>query len=372
MNYGQFLRILRRYGYNRRISNEDLVNGPIAGLIREANITKLKGDDKGGLLYYDSTRACRVINNEIDISPDIRTSLGRKKVKSALETGFSRFYSEFVDEDRVGDMIDDFLSHIEKENTFTRREASEIKALTNTPCQFVTKILTKALKEPNKQIKENHTLLWKNTNSELRIIKGDILNYALGGRLKKPRIVVIPVNTAFDVHVSNALEKTSQPLVSTKTLHGQFLIRVYKSGLKEEDLQERITANLKINGKIYDSDSIRDCPIGSIAALNFGTATVYLLAVSRFDSNNNAFSSKEEVCESVSQLLKYYNSKGQGYDLYMPLIGSGMSRAGLSKQESMEILVSMIQEQRNSIYGNINIVVKVDAYKELGLDKEDF
>ena len=53
-----------------------------------------------------------------------------------------------------------------------------------------------------------------------------------------------------------------------------------------------------------------------------------LLALSEFDENNKAQSSKDEVIKSLRSLLEFYDVNGQGYQMYITLMGTGRSRAG--------------------------------------------
>ena len=247
-------------------------------------------------------------------------------------------------------MIDDYLTVIESDGAFSSKEISCIKSCSNEPDVFLEKILIKALKESNVINNIDNSIIWSNGDNYIKVIEGDIFNYALGRRLKHQRIVVIPVNTAFDTHVSNKLEGNNLPVVSNTTLHGKFLIRVYKSGITEDDIKRRIVNDLSVNGLIDSKTDSISLPIGSIATLDFDKATIYLLAVSHFDEHNNAHSSENEIREAVSCMMDYYDKKGQGYDLYMPLIGTGMSRARLSYQQAFDMIVDTILLNKQYIW----------------------
>ena len=369
MNYGCFLKKLKKYCINRKITNETLVNIPIKQIITTAKIKKEKGGFKGDLLFYEITESSRIINNKLDISPKIKEALNLPGMEEKLTVSFNQFYEKNIDKSKTGDMIDDYLTSIESDSTFTKKEISNIKSFSNEPDIFLTKILIRSLKESNFLENADISVLWCNGDNYVKVIEGDIFNYALGKRLKKPRIVVIPVNTAFDTHVSNKLEGTSIPVVSNTTLHGQFLLRVYKSGSTEFDIRNRIINDLAANGLIKDSTEKIALPIGSIATLDINSATIYLLAVSEFDKYNNAHSSEETIKTSILCLLNHYDRKGQGYEIYIPLIGTGMSRARLTHQQSYNLIVDTLLLNKSILQGKINIVIQREVMKTLNINR---
>ena len=370
MNYGQFLKKLKQYCINRKIKNEDLVNPLLQPIVKTANIKKEKGAFKGDLLYYEISESSRILNNQLDISPKIRDALKIPGIEEKIASSVSKFYDANIDKNLIGDMIDDYLTAVESDVSFSKKELSCIKSYSNEPDVFLEKLLIKSLKEYNVINNTENSIIWSKGDRYIKVIEGNIFNYALGRRLKHQRIVVIPVNTAFDTHVSNKLEGNNLPVVSNTTLHGEFLVRVYKSGITEEDINRRIKNDLSVNGLIDRKTDSISLPIGSIATLDFNMATIYLLAVSHFDEHNNAHSSEEEIREAVLCLLDYYDKKGQGYELYIPLIGTGMSRAWLSHQQSFDLIINTLLLNKQHIQGNINVVVQPKVMKNINIGKE--
>ncbi len=86
----------------------------------------------------------------------------------------------------------------------------------------------------------------------------------------------------------------------------------------------------------------------------------YLIAISEFDENNNAHSSKEEIVHCVNELSIFYDRYGDGHDIYIPLMGTGKSRAAVSLQESYDILVECYKNNPSRLQGNISIVIYKD------------
>lgn len=48
---------------------------------------------------------------------------------------------------------------------------------------------------------------------------------------------------------------------------------------------------------------------------------------------------------------------GQGYELYLPLLGSGLSRANLSHKKSLQTIEAVLQLHNEKIHGEINVVI---------------
>lgn len=179
---------------------------------------------------------------------------------------------------------------------------------------------------------------------------------------KKKVVVVIPFNTAFDVIIDEDLTK-AEPLVSANTIHGQF-IKLYEKQKTNTDLNKLIQENLnslryepvKVVKKERGNSAVY--PIGTIATIEFNNICYYLLAISNFNNKNVACSSKEDIITSMISLIKKHNENGQGYDLYIPLFGTGLSRSNIkNKYEALKTLISVISLYENELIGKVHIVI---------------
>lgn len=179
---------------------------------------------------------------------------------------------------------------------------------------------------------------------------------------KNNSIFVIPVNTAFDVIVDDDLTKASA-LVSSKTLHGQFIKDISKN-ISVVELDEMIKKSLsdfgykpikeisvkRGNSKLY--------PIGTIATIQNKNVYYYLLAISQFDKSNVAHSTKEDIITAIIALIKKYNENGQCNDLYIPLFGTGLSRSNISnKYIALQIIISIFKAYESEITGKVHIII---------------
>jgi hypothetical protein len=90
-----------------------------------------------------------------------------------------------------------------------------------------------------------------------------------------------------------------------------------------------------------------------------------LWAISEFDEKNRAQSTQEIIKNALESLLEFYDAYGQGADMYIPLVGTGRSRANMTHQESYNLIKRVVIENENKVHGNITIVVLPDDYEKI-------
>lgn len=208
-------------------------------------------------------------------------------------------------------------------------------------------------------------LIWKKGHAAIRVEYGDLLKKTFIQRLfcKNEKIYVIPVNTCFDTIVDSDLVNVKLPLVSPNSIHGKWIEKMRKLNYSADDLDLKISENLckqNISFNILKNKSrgnTREYPFGTIAILNCDNETYFLLAISRFDENNVAYSNEEELKHCIESLIDFYRVHSQGYDLYIPLMGTDLSGAGLSHLESLDLISSILKVNNKKLRGEIHVVI---------------
>ena len=145
-------------------------------------------------------------------------------------------------------------------------------------------------------------------------------------------------------------------------------------GLRCQKLDDLIKLRLKKNGvvkcgvcnSIVGKNDIY--PIASTAIVTIDNTNFYLTAVSKFNKKNKAESEISYIRDALNSLIDMYDIEGQGFDLYIPLIGSGRSRTGMTLQESYELIVKSIINRKNEIYGRIHITIRPSQITEVKLE----
>ena len=201
---------------------------------------------------------------------------------------------------------------------------------------------------------------------------GDLWKISFSNQSKE-RIVVVNVNTAFDVIVDSPGIPNS--LVSARTIHGQWITKMKELGIKEDELNEAIQNNLK-ERNIIPSKRLSKCrgnntiyEKGTIAEYKYGKTIFFLVALSEFDDNNNAQNTFGEFLRIIDILIEFIAANSQGADVYIPLMGSGCSRTGISDQKSLEIISDLLKIKCDRLFGNIKVVVYEGSRDKVFLDR---
>lgn len=223
---------------------------------------------------------------------------------------------------------------------------------------FLISLITTKFKRKN--------TIWQKNSGKVSVIYDDIFKLKEEKESSKQKYVVIPVDTQFMTKVDEDTSRLKNPCVSVNTLHGKFIKHFYGTEDKVTALESEISGYISL--KDYQPDSAQMLKyqnsqknrykIGTLVEVTPPNNMHYLLlAVSEFDENNNAHSSKKTIVKSLVSLLAFYDKNCQGNDLYIPLFGTSLSRAGLSDEESLQVIKATIIQNSDYIHGNVNIVV---------------
>jgi hypothetical protein len=210
-------------------------------------------------------------------------------------------------------------------------------------------------------------LLWRSGPNSVSVAAGDIFNKGIFDSYSPRALAVVPVDTSFSVSLANGLEVGDPFLVSPNSIHGKFLRAVYATSCMEDELRRRIDDSLDRAG--LHRDSRGRCPLGSIAVIDDGCVSYCLLAIAEHDFYGNTQSAKADIEKAIDSLVLFYDRRGFGYPLLIPLVGTGRSRSGMSYQESFELILSVLMRNKKHIQGDVIVVAMPNAFKELDLKK---
>lgn len=226
-------------------------------------------------------------------------------------------------------------------------------------------------------LKESKTI-WESASGRIRVCYSDIIKAGFGNKRKEEKLFVIPVNTCFDTIVDEDISVCPKPLVSPNTLHGKWIKEMIRNGYTVEDIDEKIHKSLEMqelkpNAVISEQDKER----GKREAYDFGTvamvrgknnSTFLLLAISEFDKNNMAHASADDLEACIKSLIYFYDQHGQGHKLMIPLMGTNFSRAGLSHNDSLRIITSLLQLYGDKIRGEVDVIIYKGDKDKVTLD----
>jgi hypothetical protein len=202
------------------------------------------------------------------------------------------------------------------------------------------------------------------SNVHLEITNRVNLSVFYGNIFKQKDVIVIPVNEYFDTIVD-------EEIVSSSTLHGQFVKNVFGGNI--EVLEQKISKELQ-NHKVVSLDQSRirgnkqKYKLGTTISINKNGVDYFLVAFTRFSTDNKAESFNIDYQVVIQSLLDYIHLNSQGRNINIPLIGGGLSGVNISKQKLLEYLLLSIQiHDHLTISGNVNVVLN----KNLKNDKID-
>lgn len=190
--------------------------------------------------------------------------------------------------------------------------------------------------------------------------------------LKQPtedrRNFIIPSNRCFDTIVDDKL-------ISSNTIQGQFLKHIYSINLfSPSDLS--LTIERALTNKSKERLSNEEKPkgnknrysIGTIADIEAQDNTHYfLLGLSEFDRDLSAHISKEDFIIAIQRMIEYCNKRSQGYPVILPLIGSGLSRTNISKNEVLRYLIRAFEINKDIINCDFHIIVWEQDKEEISI-----
>ena len=185
-----------------------------------------------------------------------------------------------------------------------------------------------------------------------------------GDIFTEKEVTVIPVNEYFDTIVD-------EKIVSSKTLHGMFINRYFPSN--KSDLESQIRESLEnVEGVLTLRDnsawSSNRYPLGTVCQVVAGGKTFFLVALTRFNSNDRAEVTNSEYQRVLCDLFSYIEQNSQGRNVSIPLIGAGHSGVDLTKQKLLEFLLFSINMQDQlTLIGGVNVVLHESVKSEIDL-----
>ena len=365
-----FTKQLKEFALNLAISDEEFLNAFLLPFVIAGGITNKNQEE----FHLDKARTSEIMNQKTEVPVKLRKALSIFGIKEKTIAEMDSFLSDYIDPNRQTTLLEELTALAKTEGVFSdsNLDVDDNKGKLSV---ILTELLLKAISDSN-LAEAGIVLIWKHGLNSIDVQTGDLFHFGFDNRHKKKNIVVIPVNTAFDTHVTRRFEGETFPLVSENTVHGQWLVRLEKTGEKLDRIDERITDSLKRSGfyPIKESkagNGKKDCyPVGSVSIIETSNAVYFLMAMAEFDDFNNARSIPKDIEAAITSLLNMYDRFGLGYDIYLPLMGTGLSRAGLSTQEAYDLLIESLMKNRNIIHGPIHLILRPMDRNEIKLQKE--
>lgn len=211
--------------------------------------------------------------------------------------------------------------------------------------------------------------IFGDTSNGCYISYGNIIESAFNNKNSKEKIIVIHVNRCFDLSCENNL-------IRKDSIHGQFLQKFIHNDEERNKLHNYIENDLKNRNIDFDTLKRHDKKHGYLKRYPAGTVVkvasennviFYLLALSQLDNNLKAKCTELEFYKALSELLNYYDSHGKGVDLYCSVMGDKIVSPHKKTKEIIDFMVSVFKFNKNTIRGNINLVVYEKLKSEISI-----
>ena len=278
-NIAEYLKIIKGSCINTRITDKKLFELLFDPIIEGLNI-KGKNDD---FLFFEKSVRSEILHNKRNVHSSLQSALERCDSYQVIEDNFSYLAENILDPNCIDEAVEQIKEIIRKDTSINPQQKTIIET-SDTVC-FLSDAFILALKTNNVITNSDDIVLWQNGNNILNAVYGDIFTYGFDNR-KNHNIIVIPVDTTFETHISGINEKSQFPLVSEKTLHGMWLSRMKKCGYSEEDIKNQLKDCLmqhQISPSSFDDCSKSDhYPYGTIAQFSHTKNCFYLIAISEY------------------------------------------------------------------------------------------
>jgi hypothetical protein len=178
---------------------------------------------------------------------------------------------------------------------------------------------------------------------------------------------IIGSNTTFDTEISNGL-------ISPRSIQGQFTQQYYdNTRYLDNDLDEALknvtiteTNSNKIGkNKVYE--------IGTVAKITKNNKDAYFVAMASINEHGNAYSTFENLQNSLVKLWDFIGYRGGIEPLAIPLLGTGFSRIEVPREKIIkEIIKSFIAACATKRFSEkLSIVIHPKDYQRYDLNLVD-
>ena len=314
-------------------------------------VNKNKDDEKTEL-KINKSQVSRILKRTDDVPKRIRNFYCDSKNKVDLYDLFDEFLNDRFEECKEDELAEELQELYIDDQLLDTKIKDYLDGYCNDDFStYFGEIFKEVLRRDNR-LSSSAICIYSKGNTSVNLMVDDLMRIAFNDKyIPGKKIVVIPVNTTFDMVLTNPDEPIQH--VSELTIHGKWIQKMSEKGKSSKNLKDLI--QLSLQHKFSNNDG--EYPVGAIAVIKYKDVYFYLLAISIFDEMGTAHSTIELFDSALEQLLSYYNSNGQGHPIYIPLMGTGMTRLNLTHSESYKIIKEKILSRIDKMSGNISIVI---------------
>lgn len=334
--FASYIKLLKKHCSEETISNEQIIGNIFSSVCPN----DVKKD------FYSKSDVSQLINRKQDVPRRITNELINGKF-DIVHNNILDCYDCLKDVDQLISQLNEVYLNDSLISKPKKEKLINIKLSTR---EMLTYFLIESAKIEN-NIYNVFYPIYKKGRNRINYTFTDLINLGFAKKsINIPKIIVVPVDDKFTMHLSDFGDIPF--LVSKNTIHGEWLKKMYENGYDENTLNKLIKEDRNISND-------------NVITILYHKIKFYLLPCSFFNETYMAYSSKEIIEKAIKDLLDFYNKDGQGYELYIPLIGTGSSRANLSNKESFNLIKDTISKNKEKLNGIINIAIFIKDHDEM-------
>lgn len=195
---------------------------------------------------------------------------------------------------------------------------------------------------------------FKINNINIKIYEGDIFE------TRKDELNVIPFNEYFDVIVDNKI-------IAENSLHGMYIKRFWPNKVDELNSLIKSDDTLSKYKTEFDNKRVRGnkqkYEIGAVVCID----NFVLTALSKFDNNDKAHLSYSDYIEFLFSFWEHVDEVYANRTINIPIFGSGITRIRDKKQNTQQLLETIIWSISQTKFNpkNINIIIYKDSMSDI-------
>ncbi|WP_295345662.1 macro domain-containing protein [uncultured Streptococcus sp.] len=216
---------------------------------------------------------------------------------------------------------------------------------------------------------KRRVIYFKYNKFEVSGTYGNILDYIGASKVN----LIVPVNSCFDTKIDDSV-------ISTNSLHGKVIKFLYDNNLvSQTELDKKIKRSLReqnISSVNIGNDvkkggksvgNYNRYPIGSTAFVDIGDVRYHFIALSIIENNKNAITSDQDYLIVLNAIVDNCFRNSNGNPIYLPLVGSGLSKLNYNHQQQLEFMVKYFMLRRTKLISDVEIVIRKEDRDKISI-----
>ncbi|WP_155114786.1 macro domain-containing protein [Streptococcus sanguinis] len=216
---------------------------------------------------------------------------------------------------------------------------------------------------------KSRVIYFKYNKFEVSGTYGNILDYIGASKVN----LIVPVNSCFDTKIDDSV-------ISTNSLHGKVIKFLYDNNLvSQTELDKKIKRSLReqnISSVNIGNDvkkggksvgNYNRYPIGSTAFVDIGDVRYHFIALSIIENNKNAITSDQDYLIVLNAIVDNCFRNSNGNPIYLPLVGSGLSKLNYNHQQQLEFMVKYFMLRRTKLISDVEIVIRKEDRDKISI-----